>query len=90
MGVNKKLQKLGIFQGVLQTLNAKFQNTKIGSTIYSNEGVVFLYFIYKFNNWWRTIIRVILQTTSNLLMRLIFATLGVIRVRARKIRFSTL
>ena len=25
-GVDKKLQKLGIFQGVLQTLNAKFQN----------------------------------------------------------------
>ena len=29
-------QKLGIIQAVLQTLNAKFQNTKIGITIYNN------------------------------------------------------
>ena len=30
----KIYQKLGIIQAVLQTLNAKFQNTKIGTTIY--------------------------------------------------------
>ena len=31
----KKPQKLGITQAVLQTLNAEFQNTKIGTIIYS-------------------------------------------------------
>ena len=30
----KKPQKLGVTQAVLQTLNEKFQNTKIGTTIY--------------------------------------------------------
>ena len=32
----KKPQKLGIIQALSQTLNAKFQTTKIGTTIYSN------------------------------------------------------
>ena len=30
---NKKTQKLGIIQAVLQTLNAKLQNTKIDTTL---------------------------------------------------------
>ena len=33
--VRKKPQKLDIIQAVLQTLNKKYQNTKIGTTIYS-------------------------------------------------------
>ena len=31
----KQSQKLSIIQALLQTLNAKFQNTKIGTIIYS-------------------------------------------------------
>ena len=34
--------------------------------------------------------RAFLQTTSNLLVRLIFTMVGVIRVRVSEIRFSTL
>ena len=59
------------------------------STIYNNKSVVFLYYEYKFNHWWRTSIRVFLQTISNLLMRLIFTMVDIIRVRVWEILFST-
>ena len=36
----KKSQKLGIIQAVLQTFNAKFKNTKIGTIIYISWSVV--------------------------------------------------
>ena len=37
----KQTQKLDIIQEVLHTLNAKFQNTKIGTTIYINTMLCF-------------------------------------------------
>ena len=48
------------------------------------------YYVYKFNSCWRTIIRVFLQTKSNLTMWLIFTTMDVIRVKVREIISSTL
>ena len=36
-----KLQTRGLIQSGLQNLNTKFQNTKIGTTIYSNESLLF-------------------------------------------------
>ena len=45
------------------------------------------HYVYKFNVWWLTSIRVILQTTYNLLMRLIFTMVGAIGVRVSKIIF---
>ena len=46
--------------------------------------------MYKLKRWCHTIIRVVLQNTSNLLMQMIFTMVDAIRVRVRKIRFSTL
>ena len=51
---------------------------------------MFFYYVYKFNLWWRTSIIFFLQTTSNLLMRLIFTIVDVIRVGVREIGFITL
>ena len=44
---------------------------------------MFFYYVYKFNCWWRTSIIVFLQTTYNLVMRLIFTMVDAIRVRVR-------
>ena len=51
---------------------------------------MFIYYVYKFNVWWRTSIRFIKKNTSNLLIRLIFTKVDVIRVKVRKIRVSKL
>ena len=50
--------KPGITQAVLHTFNTKIQNTKIATTIYSNYIVAFFYYVYKFNLWRSSGIRV--------------------------------
>ena len=44
---------------------------------------MFFYYVYKFNRRWCTSIIVSLKNASNLLMRLIFTIVEVIRVRVR-------
>ena len=76
-------KKTGVIQAALQTLYANFQNPKTGTTIYSDKIVVFL-------TMYIISIQGFLQTTSNLLMWLIFTMVDVIRIWVREIRFSTL
>ena len=50
--------KLVIIQEILQTLNTKFQNTKISTTSYSNSIVVIFYHVYNLSFRGHVVIRV--------------------------------